>query len=89
MTMEISPHHHAIVLGPQSQYLKAIMENTQTQIIFPDAQDPNIPVLKKSNVTITGPINNVYIARQQLMVGIINQNLVSFSIYIIILFVLF
>ncbi|KAL0279086.1 UNVERIFIED_CONTAM: hypothetical protein PYX00_000715 [Menopon gallinae] len=67
MTMEISPHHHPIVLGPQSQYLKAIMENTQTQIMFPDAQDPNIPVLKKSNVTITGQINNVYLARQQLM----------------------
>lgn len=67
MTMEISPHHHPIVLGPQSQYLKKIMEKTHTQIMFPDATDPNIPVLKKSNVTITGEINNVYLARQQLM----------------------
>ena len=73
MTMEISPHHHPIVLGPQSQYLKAIMDKTQTQIMFPDAQDPNIPILKKSNVTITGQINKVYLARQQLMVKIISS----------------
>lgn len=35
--------------------------------MFPDAQDPNIPNLKKSNVNITGNIHNVYKARQLLM----------------------
>lgn len=46
-----------------------IMQRTATQIMFPDAGDPNIPSLKKSNVTITGDINNVYLARQQLVVS--------------------
>ncbi|XP_063973959.1 protein bicaudal C isoform X4 [Diachasmimorpha longicaudata] len=67
MSMEISPQHHSIVLGKQSTNLKLIMQRTSTQIIFPDAGDPNIPSLKKSNVIITGPINNVYTARQQLL----------------------
>lgn len=44
------------------------MQRTATQIMFPDAGDPNIPSLKKSNVTITGTIHNVYLARQQLVV---------------------
>lgn len=67
--MEISPQHHSIVLGKQSSNLKMIMQRTGTQIMFPDAGDPNIPSLKKSNVTITGGIHNVYLARQQLVVG--------------------
>lgn len=67
MSMEISPQHHSIVLGKQSSNLKMIMQRTATQIMFPDAGDPNIPSLKKSNVTITGDINNVYLARQQLV----------------------
>lgn len=68
MSMEISPQHHSIVLGKQSSNLKMIMQRTVTQIMFPDAGDPNIPSLKKSNVTITGGIHNVYLARQQLVV---------------------
>ncbi|XP_070171625.1 protein bicaudal C homolog 1-B isoform X2 [Polyergus mexicanus] len=67
MSMEISPQHHSIVLGKQSSNLKIIMQRTATQIMFPDAGDPNIPSLKKSNVTITGGIHNVYLARQQLV----------------------
>ncbi|XP_017757341.1 PREDICTED: protein bicaudal C homolog 1-B-like [Eufriesea mexicana] len=67
MSMEISPQHHGIVLGKQSGNLKMIMQRTGTQIMFPDAGDPNIPSLKKSNVTITGGIHNVYLARQQLV----------------------
>lgn len=65
--MEISPHHHQIVLGKNHSNLKAIMKHTSCQIMFPDAQDPNIPNLKKSNVNITGNIHNVYKARQLLM----------------------
>jgi protein bicaudal C len=68
MTLEISPQHHSVVLGKNSNNLKQIMQQTSTQIMFPDAGDPNIPNLKKSNICITGTIHNVYLARQQLMV---------------------
>ncbi|GJQ80050.1 putative RNA binding protein [Trypoxylus dichotomus] len=67
MTMEISPHHHQMVIGKNHSNLKEIMRVTGAQIMFPDAQDPNIPNLKKSNVTITGNINSVYAARQLLI----------------------
>ncbi|PSN34659.1 Protein bicaudal C 1 [Blattella germanica] len=67
MTLEISPQHHNIVLGKNGANLKLIMQRTSTQIMFPDATDPNIPSLKKSNFSITGNIHKVYLARQQLM----------------------
>lgn len=67
MSMEISPHHHSIVLGKNHSNLKLIMQYTNCQIMFPDAQDPNIPTLKKSNVNISGNIHDVYRARQLLM----------------------
>lgn len=67
MTMEISPHHHPVVLGKNHANLKAIMQYTGCQIMFPDAQDPYIPSLKKSNVNITGNIHSVYKARQLLI----------------------
>lgn len=40
------------------------------QIIFPDLNDVNIKPIKKSQVTITGSIDGVYKARQQLIVRI-------------------
>ncbi|XP_049826677.1 protein bicaudal C [Aethina tumida] len=67
MSMEISPHHHPIVLGKNHSNLKQIMQLTNCQIMFPDATDPNIPSLKKSNISISGNIHNVYKARQLLM----------------------
>ncbi|XP_063243227.1 protein bicaudal C isoform X2 [Bacillus rossius redtenbacheri] len=67
MSLEISPQHHCIVLGQHSINLKNIMARTGVQILFSDAGDPNIPALKKSYVNISGPIHNVYIARQQLV----------------------
>ncbi|CAG9858598.1 unnamed protein product [Phyllotreta striolata] len=67
MSMEISPHHHPIVLGKNHTNLKLIMKFTNCRIMFPDAQDPNIPNLKKSNVNISGNIHDVYKARQLLM----------------------
>uniref|UniRef100_A0A1B6DKN9 SAM domain-containing protein n=1 Tax=Clastoptera arizonana TaxID=38151 RepID=A0A1B6DKN9_9HEMI len=67
MMMEISPQHHQVVLGHANENLKAIINYTNTQILFPDAYDPNTPSLKKSSVTITGSIQNVYLARQLLM----------------------
>lgn len=38
--------------------------------MFPDANDVNIKPIKRSQVTITGSINGVYLARQQLIVSI-------------------
>lgn len=67
MTMEISPGHHAIVVGKGSINLRVIMQRTNTIIIFPDAADPNIPPIRKGSVTISGAIHNVYLARQLLL----------------------
>lgn len=68
MTMEISPQHHATVLGKGNINLKIIMQRTNTTIIFPDAGDPNIPPIKKGSVTISSnSIHNVYLARQLLL----------------------
>lgn len=71
MSLEISPMHHSVVVGRAAEQLKVIMKGTNTQIMFPDADDPNIPVIKKSCVTITGNIKDVYAARQQLVVSTI------------------
>jgi len=67
MTMEISPGHHAVVVGKGSINLRVIMQRTNTIIIFPDAGDPNIPPIRKGSVTISGAIHNVYLARQLLL----------------------
>ncbi|RZC40327.1 bicaudal C, partial [Asbolus verrucosus] len=67
MSIQISPQHHQIVLGKNHSNLKAIMQYTKCQIMFPDAQDQNIPSLKKSNINISGSIHNVYTARQLLI----------------------
>ncbi|XP_050076914.1 protein bicaudal C [Anopheles maculipalpis] len=67
MQLEISTQHHPIVLGRASCNLREIMNRTGTQIMFPDANDVNIKPIKRSQVTITGSINGVYLARQQLI----------------------
>ncbi|KAJ2945427.1 hypothetical protein O0L34_g239 [Tuta absoluta] len=69
MTVEISPMHHSCVVGRGSEQLKAIMKGTGAQVMFPDAADPNTPPIKKSCVTISGHIQHVYAARQQLVVS--------------------
>ncbi|TMW46084.1 hypothetical protein DOY81_008835, partial [Sarcophaga bullata] len=67
MQLEISPQHHEIVKGKNNTNLLGIMERTNTKIIFPDLSDVNVKPLKKSQVTITGTIEGVYKARQQLL----------------------
>ena len=67
VNMEISPQHHAVVLGKGNMTLKWIMQKTNTTILFPDASDPNVPAIRRGSVTITGSIHNVYTARQQLI----------------------
>jgi protein bicaudal C len=69
MSLEISTQHHSAVLGLRSTNLSTIMRETCTKILFPDAEDPNIASLKKSNVRIIGEIDQVYMARQQLVVS--------------------
>lgn len=59
-----------MVIGKNHCNVKEIIKVTGAQILFSDAQDPNIPNLKKSNVTITGNIHQVYAARQILIVSI-------------------
>ncbi|XP_037911296.1 protein bicaudal C isoform X2 [Hermetia illucens] len=67
MQLEISPQHHEIVKGKNGTNLLSIMERTKTKIIFPDVNDMNIKPIKKSQITITGTIDGVYKARQQLI----------------------
>lgn len=55
--------------GPNAINLKTIMAQTGAQIVFPEANDPIIPVLKKSSVTLSGNIDSVYLARQMLVVS--------------------
>lgn len=66
MQLEISADHHAIVLGAESSNLFKIMEQTKTKITLPkDAETGS----KRSKVTIKGNINDVYHARQMLLVS--------------------
>ena len=67
MNVEISPIHHAVVLGKGNTTLRSIMLRTKTTILFPDAADPNIPSIRKGSVSVSGSIHNVYFARQQLL----------------------
>ncbi|XP_069954245.1 protein bicaudal C homolog 1 isoform X5 [Cherax quadricarinatus] len=67
MTVEISPQHHSFVLGRNNETLKRIMQRTATKITFPDSNDISTPLLKKSTVTISGAIDNVYLARQNIV----------------------
>lgn len=67
MQLEISPQHHEIVKGKNNTNLLNIMERTKTKIIFPDVHDMNLKPIKKSQVIITGSIDGVYRAKQQLI----------------------
>ena len=67
MLMEVSPQHHATVLGKGNINLKIVMQRTNTVIIFPDASNPYIPPIKKVSVSISGAIHNVHLACQLLL----------------------
>jgi len=66
-TLEISPQHHPAILGIGGTNIHLIMQRTGAQIIFPDASDPNIPQLKRSSISISGYLDQVYLARQQII----------------------
>ncbi|XP_066945694.1 protein bicaudal C homolog 1-like isoform X29 [Macrobrachium rosenbergii] len=67
MSLEISPQHHTFVLGRNNETLKRIMQRTATKITFPDTSDMNVHPLRKSTVVISGAIDNVYLARQNIL----------------------
>lgn len=67
MHLEITTSHHPIVVGKNSMGLREIMHRTNTTIIFQNVNDSNVKPIKRSQVTISGPIDGVYFARQQLI----------------------
>ncbi|XP_076045895.1 protein bicaudal C isoform X2 [Oratosquilla oratoria] len=66
MTLEIL-QHHAFIFGRNNETVQRIMKRTSTKITLPDPNDPTVPPLKKSTVTISGAIDNVYLARQNII----------------------
>lgn len=80
MIMQISPHNHSAVRGISNFNYNVIKQNTNTQIIFPDVEDPNVPSSRKSTVTIRGNIANVYAAKQQLTVRNYYSKLLIFNL---------
>ncbi|KAK8397108.1 hypothetical protein O3P69_004646 [Scylla paramamosain] len=67
MAVEVSPQHHSFILGRNNDNIKRIMHRTSTKISFPDWNDPTLSPLKKSTVTISGALENVYLARQNII----------------------
>lgn len=68
--MEISAVQHSFVRAVNDSNIHTIMMNTGAKIIFPDLSDNNIQQIKRSRVFITGEMNSVYHARQQLLVSL-------------------
>ncbi|XP_018025094.1 protein bicaudal C homolog 1 [Hyalella azteca] len=67
MKVEVSPQHHSFVLGRNNETLRRIMQSTGTTICFPDSNDTDLPPLQRSSVVISGAIDNVYAARQNII----------------------
>jgi hypothetical protein len=72
--MEISSMQHSFVRAVNDSNIHAIMMNTGAKIIFPDLSDANIQQIKRSRISITGEINCVYNARQQLLVRFLKKS---------------
>ncbi|KAH3863168.1 hypothetical protein DPMN_026147, partial [Dreissena polymorpha] len=65
MQLEIAPQHHLFIIGRGGMNIKQIMQVTGAVIHFPD---PNtVAPQRKGLVFISGPIESVYQARQQLI----------------------
>ncbi|GAB1602407.1 protein bicaudal C homolog 1-A-like isoform X1 [Argonauta hians] len=65
MQLEIAPQHHLFMIGRGDMNIKQIMQRTGASVYFPDPN--NVNPLRKGTVYITGPIESVYQARQQLI----------------------
>lgn len=67
MQLEIAPQHHLFIIGRGGMNIKQIMQATGAMIHFPD---PNsVTPQRKGTVYITGTIDSVFLARQQLIVS--------------------
>jgi len=65
--IEISAVQHSFVRAVNDSNIHGIMMNTGAKIIFPDLSDNNIQQIKRSRIYITGELNSIYFARQQLI----------------------
>ncbi len=83
--MEISAAQHSFVRAVNDSNIHSIMMNTGAKIIFPDLSDTNIQQIKRSRVYVSGDINCVYNARQQLIVRFYLMSCNSTSILCLIL----
>lgn len=68
MQLEIAPQHHLFMIGQRGMNVKQIMQRTGATIHFPDPN--NVTPLRKGTVFITGSIESVYLAREQLIVSL-------------------
>ena len=67
MQLEIAPQHHLFMIGRSGANIKQIMQRTGASIHFPD---PNTSTpQRKGTVIITGAIESVFLARQQVIVS--------------------
>ncbi len=67
MQLEIAPQHHLFMIGRSGANIKQIMQRTGATIHFPD-QNTATPQ-RKGTVVITGAIESVFLARQQVIVS--------------------
>ncbi|XP_023931361.1 protein bicaudal C homolog 1-B isoform X2 [Lingula anatina] len=63
--LEIAPQHHLFMIGRGGMNVKHIMQRTGASIHFPDPN--NVTPQRKGTVYITGGIESVFLARQQLI----------------------
>jgi len=65
--IEISAIQHSFVRAINDTNVHEIMMNTGAKIVFPDLTDNNIQQIKRSRIYISGDLNSVHFARQQLI----------------------
>ncbi|XP_076448600.1 protein bicaudal C homolog 1-like isoform X2 [Babylonia areolata] len=65
MHLEIAPQHHRFIIGQQGFNLNRIMQSTNARILFPDPASSSPQ--RKGTVVITGNIESVYCARENLI----------------------
>ena len=67
MQIEIAPQHHLFMMGKGGANVRQIMQHTGASIHFPDPA--TVPAQRRGIVYVTGLIESVYQARQQLIVS--------------------
>lgn len=67
MQIEIAPQHHLFMMGKGGANVRQIMQHTGASIHFPDPS--TVHAQRRGVVYVTGLIESVYQARQQLIVS--------------------